>query len=337
MPGSLIYTGNTILDNVTIEVIRFDGEEYVEESITQEQLKDVKPGSDVLWVNIIGLHDVGLIQEIGELFNIHNLALEDVLNTTHRPIFDDYDDNFLVISKMLRMEDTNLVSEQFSVVTGKNFLITFQEKPGDVFEGVRNRLRNKKGRIRQRGSDYLTFALLDVIVDHYVIIVEVYGEEINDQEVKLLEDVGPETLGDINLSKKEITFLRKYVRPLKEAIVAFHRSESHLIEKKTKPFLSDLLNHITNVAENIELYRETIQDNLAAHHSHMSNKLNDILKVLTIFSVIFIPLTFMAGIYGMNFEYLPELKFKYAYPIFWGALITVAVSMLLYFKRKKWL
>ena len=337
MPGSLVYTGKTILDSVEIQLIQYNEGSYTERPIEKEELQNIELGNGVLWLNIVGLQDADLIAQIGDMFSIHNLALEDVMNINNRPVFDDYDDNFLILAKMLQMKGEELLSEQFSLIVGAGFILTFQEKPGDVFEGVRNRLRNKKGRIRQRKADYLAFALLDVIVDHYMIIVDQYGEEINDQELKLLDQPGNEILDEIHLSKKEINYLRKYIRPLKEAIIGFHKSESMLIQKRTKPFLTDLMNHITNTAESIELYRETIQDNLAAHHSQMSNKLNDILKVLTIFSVIFIPLTFMAGIYGMNFEYLPELKFKYAYPIFWGLLITVATTMVLYFKRKKWL
>ena len=337
IPGALIYTGEETSQDIKLEVIQFDEEYFDEYIIESGSLKDLKEQKGVLWLNIIGLHDAKLIEEIGEHFSFHNLALEDVMNIHHRPSYDEYDDHIVVSAKMLQQSKDTLSTEQLSFIMGKDYIITFQERPGDVFEGVRNRLRNKKGRIRSRRADYLVFALLDVIVDKYLAILATYDETIHEQEVKLLDTVNDSILAEINSSKREINYLRKYARPLKEAIHNFSRSHIILIEKRTRPFIKDLMDHINHVNEGIEMNRETINDNLSAYHSQMSNKLNDILKVLTIFSVVFIPLTFLAGIYGMNFEYMPELHYEYSYPAFWVTLVLVTGGMLFYFKRKRWL
>lgn len=336
MPGSLIYTGDETFD-IRLEVIQFNQEEFLEYELENLSLENIKEHSGVLWLNVLGLHDASLIKRVGDRFSLHNLALEDIMNVHHRPNFDQFDDNFLISFKMLHLHEGELDWEQLSFVVGQNYILTFQEKPGDVFEGVRSRLRKKKGRIRSRGSDYLAFALLDVIVDQYLAILANYDEEINEQEIKLVENANKEILTEINSSKKQINHLRKLARPLREAIHGFSRCSLSIIEKRTRPFIKDLLDHIDHVNESIELNRETIQDNLNNYHSQMSSKLNDILKVLTIFSVIFIPLTFMAGIYGMNFDYIPELRYKYSYPIFWGVLLSIAGGMLLYFKKRRWL
>lgn len=337
MPGSLIYNGERHVEHVQLELVQFNEKSFEETTLELDDLSNTVQPDKVTWINVVGLHDVEIVKEIGRQFNIHNLALEDILNVNQRPVFDDYEDNYFLAAKMLKLIKDQVVSEQFSLVVGDGYIITFQEKLGDIFDGVRNRLRKAKGRIRSRKSDYLAFALLDVIVDHYLAIIEVYGDAINDQEVQLLDGAHKEALAEINLVKKEVNILRKYARPLKDAVINLNKSDSNLIEKKTRPFLKDLLEHTSHVMESIEVYRETINDNLNTYHTHMTNKLNDILKVLTIFSVIFIPLTFMAGIYGMNFEFIPELGYKYAYPIFWAVIISVAISMIVYFRKRKWL
>lgn len=336
-PGALFYTGEETSLNVKLEVIQYNEDQIQEYHLSPGDLDKIKPHDGVLWLNVVGLHDADLIQQIGERFSLHNLALEDIMNIHHRPSFDEFDDNLLISVKMLQITNRLLDTEQLSFVIGHNYIITFQEKPWDVFEGVRGRLRKNKGHIRSRGSDYLAFALLDVIVDKYLAILAIYDEEISEQEIRLVDATEKEILAEINASKKEINYLRKYARPLKEAIHNFSRSHHGTIEKKTRPFMKDLLDHITHVNESIELNRETINDNLNTYHSQMSSKLNDILKVLTIFSVVFIPLTFMAGIYGMNFDYMPELHNRYAYPVFWIMLIVMAGGMLLYFRKKRWL
>lgn len=337
MPGSLIYTGEQHLDEMQLELIRFNTEHLEERNIQIEEIPKLISEGMVTWLNVVGLHETDKLRLIGDTFNIHNLALEDILNMGQRPTFDEYEDHFFIATKMIRVVEEVVISEQFSMIVGNGYIITFQEKAGDIFDGVRNRLRNVKGRIRTKGSDYMAFALLDVIVDHYMAIIDEYGAEINDQEVKLMDHFEREMINDINLSKKEVNYLRKYARPLRDTIMNFNKSDHILIKEATRPFLNDLIDHITHVTDTIEVYRETINDNFNTYNTFMNNKLNDVLKVLTIFSVIFIPLTFLAGIYGMNFENMPELSKPNAYPILLGVMAAVAIAMIVYFKRKKWL
>jgi magnesium transporter len=265
--------------------------------------------------------------------------LEDVLNTGQRPKLDEFEDTFFVVVKMLRYDDDSdiVIAEQLSIVVGPSFVLTFQEQPGDVFEPVRERLRNGKGRIRGWGSDYLAYALLDSVVDSYIYIIEKIGEEVEELESEVLESVDPELIGEIGRLKREMSFLRKAVRPAREAILKLSKLDSDLIREATAPFLKDLVDISSQAAEAIETYREMLSDELNIYNSSMSHRMNDIMKVLTIFAAIFIPLTFIAGIYGTNFEYLPELHFRYGYFVLWGVLITVAGSMLYYFKKKGWL
>ncbi len=337
MPGSLVYTGQQHLAVAKLEVIRFNEAAYEREEITLDQLDKVAKDEFVSWLNIEGLHDIEVIKALGETFKIHNLALEDILNVSQRPAIDEYDDHLFLVCKMFSTVEKEIITEQFSMIVAKNLIITFQEKPGDIFDGLRQRIQHPKGRIRLRNSDYLAFALLDVIVDHYMAIIEEYGEEVNIMEAELLDSFSEDMLHDLHLIKKEVNHLRRYARPLKDVITSYIKSETPLLHKSTVPFLKDLNDHILQVTENIEVYRETINDNLNSYHTHMTNKLNDVLKTLTIFSVIFIPLTFIAGVYGMNFEYIPELQYVHAYPILWAVFFGIVVGMLFFFKRKKWL
>lgn len=321
-----------------MEAIIYNADHFEEKVIASvEELKALNLQDRVLWLNITGLHEVELIRKLGEHFNIHNLTLEDVLNLSQRPKWEEYDDYFFQVCKMVRQEGDRIFHEQFAYVVGKGFIITFQEDSKDNFGGVRDRLRTYKGKIRQRKADYLAFALVDVIVDHYLIITEMYADRIDELESRLSSDTDPNFIDWLNSLKKEVNWLRRTARPLKESVISFNKAVSPLIEKKTTPFLKDLQDHVTHLTENVELYMDELKDLMDHYNNKMNNRLNDILKVLTIFSVVFIPLTFMAGIYGMNFEYFPELQYRYAYPVFWGALITVAGGMIYYFKRKRWL
>ena len=337
IPGTLVYTGESTGSESFVQAIVYNEEEFSNRRVSLDELATFRDAQDTLWLNVVGLHDTETVQKVGEAFGIHSLVLEDVLNIEQRPVFEEYDAYFFIAAKMLHFDEQTVRSEQLSMVVGDGFIITFQERTGDVFENVRKRLQSKSGIIRTRKSDYLAFALLDVIVDHYMDIVDLYGDEINEQEIQLLSRTDKGMLAEINQSKQEVNFVRKYVRPLRDAIVSFQKSPSRAIEKRTRPFLKDLMGHIGQVAESIELYRDNINDNLNTYHLSISNKLNDILKVLTIFSVIFIPLTFLAGIYGMNFDHMPELHYQYAYPVFIGVLVVVAGGMIIIFKKRGWL
>ena len=339
-PGSLVFIGTKKIDQPLVRVIDYDKATLQEmELVDLQEGEKFKQTDTVTWLNIYGLHDTEFIKQIGKAFDLHPLTLEDILNTGQRPKMEEYDDYLFIVLKMLRFdkEQEVVVGEQLSMVLGEKFLITFQEQPGDVFEPVRDRIRKQKGRIRGTGIDYLAYALLDTIVDNYMVIVERIGSKIEEIEDEILADPTREVLQKINDYKREMNYLRKSIRPAREFIVQLARLDSELIREQTIPFLKDLQDLITQTTEIIDTYREMLSDHLNIYNTGVSNKLNEIMKILTIFAAIFIPLTFVAGIYGTNFEYLPELHFKYSYFIFWGFMVLVAVIMLRFFKHKGWL
>ena len=339
-PGSLVFIGNKKVDNIRLRVIDYDGAQ-----LKEDELKNIAEGEEfkrtntVTWINVDGLHDLSLMKEIGSTFDLHPLLLEDILNTGQRPKFEEFENCLFLVVKMLRYdrEKQMIISEQLSMVLGDPFLLTFQEQPGDVFEPVRERIRKQKGRIRASGIDYLAYALLDTVVDNYIFIIEKLGEQIEDIEEEVLEKAEPAVMEKINAFKREMNFLRKSVRPAREAIIQLSKLDSELINDQTIPFLKDLQDLITQATEAIDTYRDMLSDQLNLYNSVISNRMNDVMKILTIFAAIFIPLTFIAGIYGTNFEYLPELKFKYSYFFFWGVMLAVAAVMLIFFRKKKWL
>jgi len=339
-PGSLVFIGNKKVENIRIRVIDYD-----KSKLNEAQLDDITKGKEfketktVTWINVDGLHDLTLMQEIGDIFDLHPLLLEDILNTGQRPKIEEFDNCLFLVLKMLRYDKEKrvIIAEQLSMVLGSTYLLTFQEQPGDVFEPVRERIRKQKGRIRGTGIDYLAYALLDTVVDNYISIIERLGEQIEDIEEEVLTNPKPAVMEKINTFKREMNFLRKSIRPLREAILQLLKLDSDLIKDKTIPFLKDLQDLITQATEAIDTYREMLSDQLNLYNSSISNRMNEIMKVLTIFAAIFIPLTFIAGIYGTNFEYLPELHFKYSYFIFWGVMISVVIALLAFFKRKDWL
>ena len=339
-PGSLVFIGNKKMENIRIRIIDFD-----KTKLEEHELQDILQGAKykgtntVTWINIDGLHDVGMVERIGEHFDLHPLAQEDIVHVGQRAKMEDYETYQYIVLKMLQYNDEKqiILSEQLSIIVGSTFLITFQERVGDVFEPVRDRIRKQKGRIRAAGIDYLGYALIDTVVDNYIYLISRLGEKIEDIEVGILEDTSTKTLGQINNYKRELSYIRKSIRPTRDFISRLHRLESEFIREETKPFLNDLQDLITQASDAIDMYTEMLSDQLNIYNSNVSNKMNDVMKVLTIFAAIFIPLTFIAGIYGTNFDYLPELHFKYSYFIFWGILITITTGMLIFFKRKGWL
>ena len=339
-PGSLVFIGNKKVENVRIRVIDYDGAQ-----LKEDELKDIAESAEfkstgtVTWINIDGVHDTAVMKDIGTIFDLHPLLMEDIMNTGQRPKLEEFDNCLFIVLKMLRYDGQKqmVISEQLSMVLGRTFLLTFQEQPGDVFEPVRERIRKQKARIRAGGTDYLAYALLDCVVENYVYIIERFGEQIEDIEAEVLESAEPEVMQKINMFKREMNFMRKSVRPAREAIMQLSKLDTELVHEHTIPFLKDLQDLTTQAMEAIDTYRDLLSDQLDLYNSVIGNRMNDIMKVLTIFAAIFIPLTFIAGIYGTNFEYLPELKFKYSYFIFWGVMLAVAIAMLIYFKKKKWL
>ncbi len=340
VPGELVFIGEKKVDEATVRVIDYD-----HETLNEQELKDIKQSLDyketdtVTWLNINGLHDTDLIRRIGEGFGLHALVMEDIVNTGQRPKMEEHDDYLFFVLKMMHYDESvgEIRSEQLSMIMGKSFIITFQERPGDVFEPVRERIRKQKGRIRKVGIDYLAYALLDTIVDNYILIIERLGEQIEDIENEILENPTQDVLTKINNYKREMNYLRKTVRPAREFMLQLSRIDSDLIHEETVPFLKDLLDLASQAIDSIDTYREMLSDHLNIYNTGVGNRLNEIMKVLTIFSAIFIPLTFIAGIYGTNFEYVPELKYQYSYFIMWGVFILVTLGMLKFFRRRNWL
>jgi len=339
-PGTLIHVGERKAKEVKITIMDYDQTTFQEKELqTVEECFPFKETPTVTWININGLHEVSVIEKIGKHFGIHPLIQEDILHTGQRPKIEDFDTYILLILKMLRYDDeaSTVRTEQISIILGPNFVISFQEVQGDVFNPLRERIRTGKGRVRRMGADYLAYALLDSVVDHYFILLETCGERIELLEEELALNPQPETLQAIHNLKQEIIFLRKSVWPLREVISGLERAESPLIHDDISMYLRDLYDHTIQVIDSVETYQDILSGMIDLYLSSVSNKMNEVMKVLTIFASIFIPLTFMAGVYGMNFEFMPELKMRWAYPALWGAMIAVAASLLIFFKRRKWL
>ncbi|MDY0045213.1 MAG: magnesium/cobalt transporter CorA, partial [Syntrophales bacterium] len=304
-----------------------------------EESLDFIDASTVTWINIDGLHDTGLIEKIGSNLGIHSLVLEDVLHTTQRPKIENYEDYILIVLRMLYYASDvhEIKSEQISIILGSHYVISFQELEGDVFEPLRERIRHNKGKIRKSGADYLAYGLLDSIIDNYFVLLEKIGIQIGELEEELSTEPQKQTVEKIHSLKQEIIFLRKSVWPLREVIAECERTESDLIKEDLSFYLRDLYDHTIQVIDVVETYHDLLSGMLDLYLSRMSNKMNEVMKVLTIFASIFIPLTFIAGIYGMNFKYMPELEWKWSYPVFWVVIIVAALVMLAFFKKRKWL
>jgi magnesium transporter len=339
-PGTLVHIGEQKAEEVKITVIDYDEVRFQEEEIkTVEECFPFKDKPTVTWINVDGIHQVGVLELLGDCFGLHPLVLEDILNTDQRPKMEDFSDYIFVVLKTFYYNDQSdeLEPEQISLILGPSLVMSFQEREGDIFNPIRERIRNGKGRIRRMGADYLAYSLLDSIVDGYFIVLEQVGEEVEFLEEELVTNPRPETLQTIHNLKRDMIFLRKSVWPLREVIGALERGESSLIKESTGIYLRDVYDHTIQVIDTIETFRDMISGMLDIYLSSVSNRMNEVMKVLTIIATIFIPLTLIAGVYGMNFKYMPELEWPWAYPILWLVMLAIGVLMLVYFRRKKWL
>jgi len=338
-PGTPVFVGDRKTDKARITVIDYTDAALQEREIERvEDCYGFRDTETVTWLNVNGVHDVDVIRQLCDHFGIHPLVQEDIVNTTQRPKLEEFDDYVYIVLRMLSREPGGeLQSEQVSVVLARNVVISFQERPGDVFEPTRDRLRTHKGRIRKLGADYLAYALLDAVVDNYFLIFEPHGEKIEALEETLVSNPDPEHLMAIRAMKRELIFLRKSVWPLRELLAGLLRTETKLIRHQTGVYLRDVYDHTIQVIETIETYRDSVSGMLDIYLTSISNRMNEVMKVLTIIATIFIPLTFIAGIYGMNFEFMPELKWPWAYFAVLGIMAVVAVFMAAYFRRKRWL
>jgi magnesium transporter len=339
-PGTLVYVGEKKVEPPKITIIDYDETTLNEKDADNiEECLPFKDSPTVTWINIDGIHQVELIEKLGECFVLHPLLLEDVVHTGQRPKMDEFEDHLFIVLKMLYFDEDEdgIRSEQLSLIVGSNFVISFQEQEGDVFNPVRERIRRGKGRIRKMGPDYLAYSLIDGVVDHYFTILEKLGEDIESLQEELVTRPNPETLQTIQWLKKEMIFLRKSVWPLREVANGLARGESALIKEDTHLYLRDVYDHTIQVVETIETYREMLSAMLDIYLSSLSNRMNEVMKVLTIIATIFIPMSFLAGVYGMNFKYMPELEWHYAYPLFWFVIISAFIIMIVLFKRREWL
>ena len=345
-PGSVVYVGDPRTEPVTIDIIDYDDQTIREtKAKSVEECFSFKDSPTITWINVNGIHEVSIIEALGHHFGLHPLVMEDIANTGQRPKLEESEQYTFIVVKMLYngKPDERLKSEQVSIVFGKNFVITFQEREGDVFNTVRDRIRRTVPRVRFLGSDYLAYALIDAVVDHYFVVLEQIGERLEFLEDRLVTQPEPENLTIIHDLKRDLVFMRRAVWPLREVIGGFDRLESEAIHDFTRPYLRDLYEHTIQVIDTVETFRDMTSGLLDIYLSSVSNRMNEVMKVLTIIATIFIPLGFLAGVYGMNFNTqissfnLPELNLRFGYPLFWLAVLIVAGGLLWFFRRKRWL
>jgi magnesium transporter len=338
-PGTLIHTGPRKVEDVKVHRLSF-GPDRLEEKAGGEliPLLSGPEGTSVDWVNIDGLHRTDMLEELDPRYGIHRLVLEDVLSTNQRPKAEDHGRYFFVVLKMLTFDEEtrSVTAEQVSLIVLDGLLMSFQERPGDVFDPVRERLRHAKGRIRSRGVDYLAYALIDAVVDSYFSVLERIGDEIEALEVAALTDHGPETTRAIHELRRETLVIRRAVWPLRDALGPMYRGDMAGVTEETAVFMRDVHDHAVQVIDTVESLRELLAAVMDLHLSNVSNRMNEVMKVLTVIATIFIPLSFFAGLYGMNFEHMPELSLPWAYPALLGFMTATALGMVGYFKHKGW-
>ncbi|MEX0968116.1 MAG: magnesium/cobalt transporter CorA [Bacteroidia bacterium] len=341
-PGSLVYTGKEEAREPHILLMDYDKNTLREEDITNlADYLELRELPSTTWIHVQGLHDASLIGKIGEGFSIHPLCLEDIMNSGQRPKVEEWDGYLYLVMKMLRTKrvggQLRLEEEQVSLIVSRLFLISFQEKPEDIFPMVRERIRIGKPRIREGGTDYLGYALLDLIVDNYFVILEEIGNELQEMEERALNDPARETVEEINTMRRQLAHMKRSVWPVREILNQLVRMESHkLIRPPAIVYFRDVFDHTIHVIELLENHREFVSSIMDLYLSSLSNKMNEVMKVLTIIATIFIPLTFLSGLYGMNFENMPELGFRYGYFVVLGIMALTTIGMLIYFKRKDW-
>lgn len=354
-----MYLGRETNDKVRITLIEYNEKEFFEKDFTdiQECLTHVQPGM-IKWINVDGVHNTTIIEQIGKLFDIHPLTMEDIVNTNQRPKFEDFETYIVAVMKMMyedadlrKQSDDALVSEQLTIVLLNNqTVLSFQEaEGGDVFDIIRDRLRLGKGRVRKCGADYLAYVLIDAVIDSYFDVLEKFGDEMEILEDDLLDNPNPSTLKHLHHLKRQMVYIRKAVWPVRELVNNLERSESPLVGENTAIYLRDAHDHTIRVIDTVETYRDLLSGMMDLYMSNVSNRMNEVMKTLTIITTIFVPLTFIVGVYGMNFSQtdpktgetlafnMPELYSPYGYAIVWGVMIAIVISLVFYFRKKKWL
>lgn len=339
-PGTLIYTGKKTTEKVIVTVYDYTSDTFEEQEIKNlEELIKYKQNNTKSWINISGLHEISLIEKVGTIFNLDIMILEDVLNTNHRPKVDFFEDHLFFTLKMIGIHTNqkDIDYEQVSFVLGDDWLITFQERDGDIFNNIRERLKNKVGKLRDLSAEYLFYRLIDTTVDYYFYVSDFLSEKIQTHEHDVLHHFESNLLEEIQLIKKEVIKLKRTIIPTKEAISLLEKDSESMLKKPIKRFFRDVHEHIIHLNDAVDLHRDNISSVMESYQFGVNNKTNNVMQLLTIISTIFIPLTFIAGVYGMNFENMPELSWKYSYFVILGLMLLIFILMLIYFKRKKWL
>ncbi len=339
-PGSLVYIGDKKAEQANISIIEYDENQSQEKKLRHiSECFTFSNKATVTWVDVDMVHHVELIEKIGECCGFHPLVLEDILNTDQRPKLEDFGDYIYIVLRMLSCNGGNdgIDSEQVSIILGPNYVITFQERELDVFNSIRDRIRNGKGRLSKSGADYLAYALLDTIVDNYFVVLEKLGERIEALEEQLIARPTHTVLQSIHDLKRDMIFLRKSIWPLREVISAHGRVETALVSESTRVYMHDVYDHTIHVIDTLETFRDTLSGMLDIYLSSVSNRMNEVMKVLTIIATIFIPLTFIVGVYGMNFKYMPELEWHWGYSAVMLFMLVIALCMVAFFRKKKWI
>jgi len=340
-PGTLVHIGEQKTESVSINLMEYDAEGYLmeKEAPSLAELAAAIDTPAVTWIIVTGLHEIDILEDIGKTFAIHPLLMEDILNTNQRPKIEHYDDYiYLILKTMHWLPEPGIIEpEQISIILGQNFVLVFQEQARDIFDPIRRSIRDDLGRSRKMGADYLAYRLVDTIVDHYFIILENIGDQIESLEEDLLSEQTPITVQNIHQLKRELLFMRKSVWPLREVIGGLQRGESPLFQKATLIYVRDVYDHTIQVIDTVETFRDIMSGLLDIYLSSVSNRMNEVMKVLTVIATIFIPLTFITSLYGMNFHYMPELGWRWGYPLVWLSIIVISSGMLIYFRQKNWI
>jgi len=339
-PGTLVHVGERKLERARITAMVYSAERVVEKDITDvSEVRTLLAEPGVKWIDVDGVHELATIEKLGEELKLHPLILEDIVNTEQRTKLEDYGDILYIVTRWFELEKASgrIVSDQISLILGRDFVVSFSEKEADEFASVRQRIREGKGRVRSMGADYLVYRLLDSIVDNYYIILEPLGERIDDLQARLLEAASPKILPEILDIKRDLLFLRKSVWPMREVLSSLERGESPLISTETRVFLRDAYDHTIHVMDTIDIFRDMESGSMETYLSSLSYRQNEVMRMLTIIATFFLPLTFLAGVWGMNFAAMPELKWPFGYALAWGVMLAIAAGMVVYFRKKKWL
>ena len=339
-PGSLIYTGDRVEAQTRITIVDYDEQQVQTREITSwEECPTLQGRPGVTWINVSGISHVGHLERLGECFKLHPLVLEDILNVDQRPKIEDYEDYLYIVIKTISSQPgvDEIVAEQISLILGANYVLSFHEGNSDLFKPIRDRIIAAKGRIRKAGADYLAYSLMDLIVDNYFVTLEQFGDQVEFMEDEVVRRPVPATLQTVHHLKNHMIVLRRSLWPLREVVARLERRESPLIQEATAVYFKDVYDHTIIAIDTVETYRDIVSGLLDIYLSSVSNRLNEVMKVLTIIATIFMPLTFLAGLYGMNFKYMPELEWHYGYFVCLAFMALVSGCMVLYFKKRKWI